>query len=112
MPQITYDDWEWWSGSGAQSAAEKEYDALQAEGQGALAEVMGRWLTGDCKSSESELIEKDLWELKTRVGNNQYRILFCIRARTCWVLTAFYKNQQQVPPKYKLRARRRRKTLR
>lgn len=112
MRQITYDDWEWWHGAGVQSAAEKEFDDLELEGQGALAEVMGRWLTGSCKPSESELIEKDLWELKTRVGNNQYRILFCIRGRLCWVLTAFYKNQQQVPTKFKARARKRRKDLR
>lgn len=66
--QRTYDDWSWWEGAGAQSAALKEFDDLSPEGQGALLDVMGRWLRGECTRKECELLEPDLYELKTRVG--------------------------------------------
>lgn len=110
-PRRTYEDWEWWAGAGAQSAARKDFDDLEAEGRAALAVVMRKWLQGATTRSECELIEKDLYELKTRVGSNHYRVLFSIRGRVCWVLTAFYKNQQQTPESDKKRARKRRKTL-
>jgi phage-related protein len=109
----TYDDWVWVPGSaGGESPAEKEFLKLDPQARGALLDVIKHWLAGENTRSECEKIEDDLWELKTKLPpRNHYRILFCIRGRTCYGLTAFFKNQQRTPEADKRRARKRRKNV-
>jgi phage-related protein len=56
---------------------------------------MERVLTGETRFRDVDDLGDGIKELRHRVGNNHYRVLFFIRGRVCIGLTCFYKNQQR-----------------
>ena len=93
-----YDDWVFWPNvEGRRSAARKEFDELPAKAQGELADRMKRVLDGTTRSQDvNNSIRGAIRELRVRLGNNHYRILFFTHGRVCVALTCFYKNQQRL----------------
>lgn len=93
-----YDDWHWWCAQGGgRSAAQKEFEKLPLPIRAELLAIMRRWLTQTHARTEYDYIGRDLHEIRTREGSNHFRVLFKIEGRICVALTAFYKNQQQLP---------------
>jgi phage-related protein len=86
----------------------KEFDDLPASGKGRLLAVMQRYLAGEQRRQDVDHLGDGLYELRTRVGNNHFRVLFFFWGADCVGLTAFYKNQQQTPTQDKKRAEKRR----
>lgn len=106
-----YDDWHWWRASEeGRLKGHEEFEKLPDDIQGEFLNIMLRWLKGEAQSHEVKPLERPIWELRTRQGNNHYRVLFCVDDRVGIVLTCFYKNSQQTPSTSLKLARKRAKT--
>lgn len=63
-----------------------------------------------CKAASPRGKSVQLWELRVKVGNNPYRVLFIYQGKRdqhCIALTAFFKNQERTSATDKERAKRR-----
>ena len=56
----------------------------------------GRYRDGETRRKDLKHVERDIWELRYRELNNQYRLIFLAWGHVCVILDAFYKNQQQL----------------
>jgi phage-related protein len=72
--------------------------------------VVKRYLEGTNRRSDVDHLGDGLFELRTRVGSNHYRVIFFLWGDHCVALTAFYKNQQQTPSRLIQRAQDRRRS--
>jgi phage-related protein len=107
--RATYDDWVWWPNeAGRRSRAEEEFNDLPALVQGEMLTRIKRLLDGESRFKDVDDLGDGIKELRYRVGNNHYRVLFMISARVCVGLTCFYKNQQRTEKKDLERAKSRR----
>ncbi|BAK37959.1 hypothetical protein MLP_49450 [Microlunatus phosphovorus NM-1] len=103
-----YEDWRWWSSrADGRAAAKKEFEKLPVGIQGEFLGIMSRWLSQTHARHEYDSLGRGLHELRVREGNNHFRVLFAIEGRLCIALSAFYKNQQQLPKKEGETARKR-----
>lgn len=107
--KVTYEKWVWWPNQpGRRSPAEKEFLALPPLVQGELASRMKRFQEGDSRFKDVKDLGDGIKEIRHRLGNNHYRVLFAIFDRVCVALTCFYKNQQRTEKKDLDRAKARR----
>lgn len=107
-PKPTYEHWTWWPNEkGRRSAAQEEFKALPPKARGELLERMLRFEQGRTRANDVDNLGGGIKELRVRVGNNPYRVLFFIDGRTPVALTCFYKNQQRTSRKDLNRARKR-----
>lgn len=91
-----YLDWVWWPNiPGRRSRAEEEFFKLPANVQGELLTRIKRLLTGETRFKDVDDLGDGIKELRYRVGNNHYRILFFVRESICVGVTCFYKNKQK-----------------
>lgn len=104
-PKPVYDDWDF------APRAEKEYDQFSKVVQGRFVELIERLLNGQTRSGAGDVknVGDGIYELRVRVGNNQYRILYFVCRQVCVGLTCFYKNQEKLPRQDLSRAQERRK---
>lgn len=65
--------------------------------QGELVNRMQRFRMGTTRFKDVDDLGNGIKELRVRVGNNPYRILFCVIGSTPVALTVFYKNQVRTP---------------
>ncbi|PWU48911.1 toxin [Micromonospora globispora] len=79
------------------SRAQEEFEALPAAGRGRLLAVIQRFLNNESRRKDVDHLGGGIYELRTRVGNDHFRVLFCNWGPHCVALTAFYKNQQTTP---------------
>lgn len=106
---VGYDDWVWWPNEpGRRSRAEEEFVRLPPRAQGQLLDLMKRLVEGTTRFKDVDDLGDGIKELRTRIGNNHYRVLFCVVDRVCVGLTCFYKNQQRTEKKDLDRAKGRR----
>jgi phage-related protein len=88
----------WQAAAGSRRVAQDELDALGGDAKGRLLAVIKRYREGRTNRSDLRPLGDGLWELRTRIGNDHYRVIF-FRWGDCSVaLTVFYKNQQRTPP--------------
>jgi phage-related protein len=99
-------------------AAKKELAALDSAGRTALVAAMRRYEMDEHFAKEVKAMKKmavtdsagrkySMYELRVRVGNNPYRLLFAHVGRSdqvCLGVTALYKNQQELPKEDRDRA--------
>lgn len=101
--------WIWFRPSAeGRSPARKEFDALPPEGRGRLLKAVERYLKSETRRHDVDHLGGGIYELRTRVGNNHFRVLFFLWGQHCIALTAFYKNQQATPQTDQDRAKTRR----
>lgn len=79
------------------SRAQEEFDDLPPAGQGRLLAVVRRFIDGEARRKDVDHLGDGIYELRTRVGNDHYRVLFSNWGPNWVALTAFYKNQQATP---------------
>ncbi|OZC60231.1 hypothetical protein CH267_04590 [Rhodococcus sp. 06-621-2] len=90
----------------------EEFCDLPIAAQAVLTVAAERLLDNQSRGNSVKRIDEDLYELRCRHLNNQYRIIF-IRWGPHYVgLVAFMKNQQKLPTRYTGRARKRMKAWR
>lgn len=69
---------------------------------------MNRYRRDQARPGEILHAVGDLWEVRVKLGTNPYRVLFFHDSgRYIVALTAFYKNQQKLPPKQRKKAEQR-----
>jgi phage-related protein len=91
-----YTDWVWWPNEpGRRSRADEEFFKLPPVVQAEMLTRIKRLLTGETRYKDVDDLGDGIKELRYRVGNNHYRILFFIAETVCVGLTCFYKNQQR-----------------
>ncbi len=90
------------------SRAQEEFDSLPAAGKGRLLAVIQRHKAGESRRKDVDHLGDGIYELRTRVGNDHYRVLFSNWGPHWVALTAFYKNQQATPKQDLARAQDRR----
>lgn len=94
--KVSYIDWVWWPNEvGRRSRAEEEFMDLPPAVRGEMASRIKRFLEGESRFKDVDDLGGGIKELRHRVGNNHYRVLFAIEGRVCIGLTCFYKNQQR-----------------
>ncbi|MFG1762246.1 type II toxin-antitoxin system RelE/ParE family toxin [Micromonospora parva] len=86
------------------SRAKEEFESLPATGRGRLLVVIQRHIAGEGRRKDVDHLGGGVYELRTRVGNDHYRVLFSNWGPHWVALTAFYKNQQTTPKQDKDRA--------
>ncbi|WP_158603478.1 type II toxin-antitoxin system RelE/ParE family toxin [Micromonospora radicis] len=82
---------------GGRSRSQEEFDDLPAAGRGRLLAVVKRHIAGESRRKDIDHLGSGIYELRTRVGNDHYRVLFANWGPHWVALTAFYKNQQTTP---------------
>ena len=98
--------WLWFRNeAGGRPKAKEEFEKLPTSGQAGLALVIKRYLSGETRFKDVDSLGDDLLELRYRMSNNHYRVIFMHWGPDCVALTAFYKNQRQTPKKDLDRAR-------
>lgn len=105
-PKVAYDDWDW------VPQAVKEFDKFPELVQGRFFDLIERVINRQTRSGAGDVkhLGRGIYELRDRVGNNHYRVLYYVDGRVCVGLTCFYKNQQRTEKKDIDRALARRKT--
>lgn len=100
--------WIWFRASReSRPKALEEVQALSKPGQAGLSLRIQRYLAGESRYQDVDSLGNGMLELRHRVGNNHFRVIFMRWGDDCVALTAFYKNQQQTPQVDLDRARRR-----
>ena len=90
--------WMWFrNDQGARLKAKEEFEKLPVQGQAGLAKKIERYLQGESRYKDIDSVGDGILELRHRHLNNQYRVLFMLWGPHCVALTAFYKNQQEIP---------------
>ncbi len=91
--------WRWFRAPGAnRSVAKDEFDALPRHGRGELLAIMKRWERGETVSKEVKSLGDGLLELRGRVGNDQFRLVFFQDSPVHDIaVLAAYKNQNRLP---------------
>lgn len=109
--KVSYQDWVWWPNEkGRRSRAEEEFLRLPPLVQGELLTRIKRLLEGETRFKDVDDLGHGIKELRHRVGNNHYRVLFAISGQVCVGLTCFYKNQRKTEKTDLDRAKSRRDT--
>jgi phage-related protein len=104
-------DWVWWSSApGQPERAREEFEKFSPQAIGGLLQRIDRYLKGQSRRADAYHLGDGIYELRYRVGNNPYRILFMHWGEGCVALTAFYKNQRKTPKQDLERAKKRRQT--
>jgi phage-related protein len=90
--------WIWYRQElGARAIALEEFNALPTEGRAGLAVVMKRFKAGETRRKDVESLGDGILELRDRVGNNRFRLLFMSWGRHWVALTAFHKKDAKTP---------------
>ena len=101
--------WVWFRAAKDQgSPANKEFFKLPEAAQAALSVVMKRYAAGESRRKDVDHLGDGILEIRTRIGNNHFRVLFFNWGPVLVALTAFYKNQQATPQSDIDRAKKRR----
>jgi phage-related protein len=79
------------------SAAEKEFFKLPKAAIATLTTKMSRYAEGASRRHDVDHLGDGIYEIRARLGNNHYRVLFFRWGRHLVALSAFYKNQQKTP---------------
>lgn len=88
--------WLWWrSRPEGRSRAREEFESLPTSAQAGLSVKIGRFLDGTSRDREVDHLGDGIYEIRHRVGNNPYRVLFTGWGSDYVALTAFYKNQRK-----------------
>lgn len=89
--------WRWWQNEkdGPKRCLE-EFSDLPLEARTELTDRIGRFLSRTTRSQDLTNLGGGISELRCRLGNNHYRILFACFGPYVVGLTAFYKNSQKV----------------
>jgi len=110
-PPPKYEQWVWWPNApGRRSASQEEFLKLPPRARGELVDRMVRFVEGRTRFKDVDDLGGGIKELRVRLGNNHFRVLFFIDGRTPVALTCFCKNQQATPPTDLNRATRRMKS--
>ncbi|GAA3913741.1 type II toxin-antitoxin system RelE/ParE family toxin [Actinoplanes auranticolor] len=108
-PQVRQErKWIWYHPEQDGKPAKKEFNSLPAAGKGRLLAVVKRYLEGASRRHDIDHLGSGMYEARTQVGNDHYRVLFFHWGPDCVALTAFYKNQRKTPKVEKERAESRR----
>jgi phage-related protein len=90
--------WLWFrAAKDARSPSEKEFLKLPKPAIAKLQSTMGRYARGEARRHDIDHLGDGIYEIRARVGNNPYRVLFFIWGPHLVALSAFYKNQQETP---------------
>ncbi|MGO1489523.1 MAG: type II toxin-antitoxin system RelE/ParE family toxin [Arachnia sp.] len=93
-------EWHWWCHSvGGRSQVEKAFDALPGDIQGAFFALMEDWAKGELSvdgDSAGRMGQFNVLYLRTRKGNNQFRLYFVQKGNVNVCLEVMYKNQQKI----------------
>lgn len=77
--------------------AKEELTSLGETARAGLELKMQRYARGESRRQDVDYLGADVWEIRHRIGNNQFRVLFFHWGQYLVALTAFYKNQQATP---------------
>lgn len=100
--------WKWFCNQPeGKPLARKELDDLPALAQARLTLRMERYIAGQSRRKDVKAFGRNLFEIRCRVDNNHYRVMFMLWGPHCVALTAFFKNQEATPPSDIERARKR-----
>jgi phage-related protein len=95
-PQEGRPKWYWWrSEPEGRSRALEEFEDLPVQARAGLAVKIQRFLNGESRSKEVDYLVDEIYEIRHRVSNNPYRVLFFRWGQHYVGLTAFYKNQRK-----------------
>ena len=79
------------------SVAEKEFFKLPAAAAAALQAKMSRFASKTSRRQDVDHLGDGIYEIRARIGNDHYRVLFFAWGPHLVVLSAFYKNQRATP---------------
>lgn len=77
--------------------AKEELAALGEDAKAGLTLKMQRHARGESRRQDIDHLGGGIYEIRHRIGNNHYRVLFFQWGSYLVALTAFYKNQQATP---------------
>lgn len=89
--------WIWYRDDPEGGVALQEMRKLDRDGQARLAVVIERYQASQSRRKDVDHLGDGLFELRTRVGNNHFRVIFCRWGPHLLALTCFAKNQQKTP---------------
>ena len=90
--------WIWFRNEpGGRKKAQEEFDAIEPTARAGLSAKIERYRKGESRPQEVDHLGDGILEIRHRVGNNHFRVLFTLWGRHCVALTAFYKNQRRTP---------------
>ncbi len=75
----------------------EEFKALDAYGQAGLTKAMQRYRDGQTRRHDVDALGEGIFELRSRHGTGQFRLLFMFWGPHLVALTAFAKKQRQTP---------------
>lgn len=110
-PAAKYGPWAWWPNEpGRRSPAQKEFRSLPPGAQGELVDRMKRFVEDRTRFKDVDDLGEGVKEIRVRIGNNHYRVLFFVHGRTPVALTCFYKNQRRTEKQDLDRAKQRKRS--
>lgn len=90
--------WIWFrSQSDGRSPALEEFRALDVNGRAGLTKKMQRYRDGQSRRQDVDHLGDGLYELRSRHGSDQFRLLFTFWGPHLVALTAFQKKQAKTP---------------
>lgn len=98
-PERTPRRWLWFRHSrGGRPVALEEFKDLDANGRAGLTVLMQRYRDGETRRKDVDCLGDGIYELRHRVGNLRFRLLFVHWGPHLVALTAFKKDQAKTPP--------------
>jgi phage-related protein len=79
------------------SPVERDFLKLPEAAQAALWAAMKRHAVDESRRKDVDHLGDGIYEIRTRIGNNHYRVLFFRWGPKLVALAAFYKNQRTTP---------------
>lgn len=78
------------------SPAKRAFEKLPLTARAGLDLRWARHRDDEARAKDLKNVEGDIWELRYREFNNQYRMVFLAWGHVCVILDAFYKNQEKL----------------
>jgi phage-related protein len=92
--------WRFYETDTGHKVVKEELEDLVPHGKAALVAAMKRYRLGESAPKEVSFVGRGITELRTRVGNDHFRVLFAPQGKYSHVLLAvrvFYKNSKKLP---------------
>lgn len=94
-PGPRYQGWQYYRGANGSDPVRKDRGRLAPPVQAGLDVRMARFRDGSSLRQDHKPLGEGLHELRFRIGNNQFRLIFAIWGDRLLALDVFYKNQNK-----------------